>query len=80
MVQPMKVRDSYEHWAQPPSELSPRCWMWVEKIIAGWKRNNRIATMGYDSAAHYFGVYIWEYIHILYPLLNADHCLCGSIL
>jgi hypothetical protein len=27
--------------------------------------------MGYYVASAYFGVYIWEYVHVLSPLLRA---------
>jgi len=41
------------------------------RIESGWRRNKRISGLGYDPAAHHFGVYIWEYINVLQPLLQA---------
>lgn len=44
--------------------------MWVERIRNGWRGNKRIRIKGYYEASEYFGVYIWEYLEIIYPLLS----------
>jgi len=55
----------------PASEQSDRCLWWVGRIQDdGWRRNRRISAMGYDEAAEWFGVYIWEYLHVLLPLMG----------
>ena len=43
-------------------------------IKAGWKPNRRISGMGYDDSAHFFGVYVWEYINVLSSLIQYGHC------
>ncbi len=53
-----------------PTVLSERCRMWWSRILGqGWRPNRRIRTMGYDGAAHFYGVSVWEYLSILAPLL-----------
>jgi hypothetical protein len=44
--------------------------MWRERITAGWRPNQRISTLGYYESAAYYGVYIWEYLHVISPLLR----------
>jgi hypothetical protein len=63
------VEDRYLYWMDPPPERSDRCAEWVERIEAGWRRNRRIGMMGYDESAQFFGVYMWEWLNVLYPLL-----------
>ncbi len=58
------------YWTSPPPEPSKRCLYWRMKIIAGWRGNSRIRGMGYYESAEYFGVYIWEWLHDLSPLLT----------
>lgn len=70
MNHPSKVDDCYRYWIEPPPERSGRCQYWIERIEAGWRPNSRIGSEGYDGAAHYYGVYIWEYIHEICPLLR----------
>lgn len=41
----------------------------MPRINAGWRPNRRLRSMGYHESAEYFGVYIWEYLNVLYPLL-----------
>lgn len=66
---PSKVDDIQTYWNNPPLELSPRCKWWIEYIHKiRWSRNRRLATMGYYDASEWFGVYIWEYIHVLREL------------
>lgn len=65
-----KVGDIQEFWIHQPPELSPRCLEWVDRIRCGWRRNRRIKSMGYYSAAEFYGVFIWEYLNVLLPLLR----------
>lgn len=73
MKAPPRV-DTYDdgecYWGDPPPERSPRCTWWIDRIRAGWRPGKRVARLGYYCAATYYGVYIWEYLHVLSPLLN----------
>lgn len=69
-VAPPRVADVYAFWGYPPVELSPRCKWWIRRVGEGWRRNSRISSMGYDESSHYFGIYIWEYLHVLSPLMT----------
>ena len=68
---PAPVADVQEYWTKPPPSPSPRCTWWVSRIKAGWRPNRRISSMGYHSSAEFYGVYIWEYINVIYPLTAA---------
>jgi hypothetical protein len=68
---PPAVDDRYRYWAQPPSVPSPRCEYWLQRIEQGWRPNRRIRGMGYDEAAEWYGVYIWEYLHKIAPAVEA---------
>jgi hypothetical protein len=52
-----------------PTALSPRCLAWWSRIMGGWLPNRRIITMGYSSSAGWYGVRVWEYLHILAPAI-----------
>lgn len=65
---PSRVDDVQRYWSDPPPELSERCQYWVQRFNNGFSPNKRIRLEGYHSSAIYYGVYIWEYIHVLYPL------------
>lgn len=67
--QPMKINVE-QYWTEPPPEPSPRCTFWYQRIKEGWRPNKRIRGMGFQEAAEFYGVYIWEYFHIIRPLLN----------
>ena len=68
---PPRVSDRYRYWTDPPPERSPRCTYWVKRIGDGWRGNRRVpGALGYDSAAEYLGVYIWEYINVIMPMLD----------
>lgn len=66
---PPWVEDIEEFWSEPPPEPSARLLYWQAQIADGWQPNRRVATFGYHNAADFFGVYIWEYLNVLYPLL-----------
>ena len=66
---PTRVHDHRHYWTHPPPKMSPRCTWWVDRIADGWRPNKRIRKMGYDEAAEYYGVYIWEYLNVLKGLL-----------
>ena len=67
---PSRVRDASAHWGEAPPERSPRCAYWVRRIEAGWRPNARIRNEGYEGATHFYGVWLWEYLHVIAPLLE----------
>lgn len=67
---PSRVQNQEMYWSFPPPEESERCAWWKARIRAGWRPNRRIATMGYDGASYFYGVYIWEYLNVIEPLLR----------
>lgn len=69
--------DTTKYWRDPPPEPSPRLALWVAKIRNGWKPNARISGMGYSERAKFFGVYLWEYFHVIYPLIREEPGVTG---
>jgi hypothetical protein len=69
---PPRVQNIEDYWTSPPPARSKRCEYWIRRINEGWTRNRRISAMGYHESANFFGVYIWEYLHVLSPRLNPD--------
>lgn len=67
-MKPPRVKDEQTFWIDPPPERSARCAWWVEQFAAGWKPNRRIRGEGYHGSACFYGVYIWEYLNVIYPL------------
>lgn len=64
------ARYDFMHSRQPP-EISERCRWWVDRIQnRGWIGNKRTMAMGYEDATEYFGVYVWEWVHVIQPLLS----------
>lgn len=64
---PVRVADHYAYWGDPPPEMSERCRYWMRQIDRGWRPSRRVATIGYDGTAEWFGVYLWEYLHVIWP-------------
>lgn len=62
--------DHYAFWGEPPAELSPRCRYWLAQIERGWRPNRFVRRMGYDEAAEWYGVYLWEYLNVIAPRLD----------
>lgn len=58
------------YWLHAPPSLSARCRYWVARIDAGWRPGKRIRMLGYYGAATYYGVYIFEWLYVLSPLLD----------
>ncbi|RBO82087.1 hypothetical protein [Nocardia puris] len=69
---PAPVDDRYAYWLNAPPELSAACVYWVRQIERGWLPNRRISQQGYDNSADWYGVWIWEYLHVLAPLIAAE--------
>lgn len=61
--------DIEAYWVEPPPGPSDRLRFWLEKFREGWRRNRRISSMGYYGSAAFFGVYIWEYVNVIFPRL-----------
>lgn len=68
---PPPVEDRYLYWSDPPHAVSLRCLYWARQIDRGWLPNRRIGSYGYDTSAGWYGVYIWEYLNILFPLIQS---------
>jgi hypothetical protein len=66
---PPKV-DRYLYWIDPPDVRSERCEYWLRQFDRGWRPNARILGEGYDATAEWFGVYMWEYLHVLSPRIG----------
>lgn len=69
---PPRVDDIYRYWGDPPPELSERCQYWVRQIAKGWFPNRRIRAECRDCSAEWYGIYIWEYINVIYPATVAS--------
>lgn len=69
---PSRVKNVETYWTEPPPEQSARCTFWINCINNnGWRPNRRVSTMGYSERTRFFGVYIWEYLNVLSPLLQS---------
>lgn len=68
---PRPVADRYAYWGGPPLERSEACAYWLRQIEAGWRPNRRWSCESYDTSAGLYGVYIWEFLHVLQPALQA---------
>jgi hypothetical protein len=64
---PPRVADHYAFWRDPPPMMSARCWWWLRQIQRGWRPPRRVRYMGYDSTAQWYGVFMWEYLNLIYP-------------
>lgn len=67
---PPRVADATEYWTSPPPAPSARLGYWQDRIAAGWRPNKRVRALGYHDSADFYGVYIWEWINVLRPLLD----------
>lgn len=67
---PERVDRVEEYWMERPPLLSPRCVYWVRQILRGWRPSRRISGEGYHGATEWYGVFLWEYLNVLAPLLN----------
>lgn len=68
---PHPVADRYLYWSDPPPRLSEACLYWTRQIVRGWLPNRRIGSYGYDTSAGWYGVYIWEYLNVIYPMIDS---------
>ena len=67
---PPRVADHYAYWNESPPERSERCAYWVEQLERGWMPSKYIRREGYDASAAWFGVYIWEYLNVISPMIT----------
>lgn len=83
MPNPPKVTNIEQYWTIEPPDLSLRCRYWIRRIERGWRGNKRFRGKGYHDSAEYLGVYIWEWLHVLSPLLahkmRTDPCPVGPV-
>lgn len=76
---PPPVEDRYRYWIEPPPELSDRCLYWIKYLsdlghpdTFDWRivRNLLHEDNDYDGNAEKFGVYMWEWFHIIYHTVH----------
>lgn len=67
---PHPVDDRYRYWGSSPPRPSERCEYWLRQIQRGWRPNRRLQAMDYDDSARWYGVYIYEYLHVIAPELT----------
>ena len=68
---PARVANHYDYWAEEPPEISLRCQYWLRQIDRGWRPNRHISCHCYDCSAEWYGVYIWEWLNLIYPKLSS---------
>lgn len=66
------AKGHYAFWTDPPPDMSARCRWWIERIRSGWTPTGRMCRQGYDSDAEMFGVYLFEYLHVLTAEMHPD--------
>ena len=69
---PSPVRDIYAYWSDPPPTPSERCQYWLRQIERGWRPNRRISIESRDGQAVWYGIYMWELIHVLWPAMEPE--------
>lgn len=62
----------------PPPTPSPRLPYWLRRLDEGSWHRNKYLTKGYEGNTGWFGIYIWEYLYVLSPLLRADEWARGE--
>lgn len=67
---PPRVPDHYRYWTKPPPEPSARLRYWMRQIDRGWRPNRRLLSESYDTSAQWYGVWMWEYLHIIFNELG----------
>lgn len=64
------ILDPWQYTKEPPPEPSAGLLKWLPRFEAGFRRNRRLRTMGYEEAMEYFQVYWWEYFNVLLPVIK----------
>lgn len=62
---PPRVKDFTLYWNDKPPEPSDRLVYWIGRYANGYRPNSRVRSMGYYEASEFYGVYIWEYLHVI---------------
>lgn len=71
---PLPVGNVMLYWLDQPPEPSDRCLYWRRRYSEGsWSPNRWLARQDNHGRALWLGVYIWEAVHVLGPLIN-EHC------
>lgn len=77
---PPRVRDRYAYWAERPPEPSARCLWWILRIVnEGWRPGRFWRREGYDTSAELYGVWMWEYLNVIAPLLDELRITVDSV-
>jgi hypothetical protein len=71
MTAPPRVDNVYFYWEDPPPERSAKCAYWLARIKDGWRPNRRISEMGCSESAEFFGIYVWEWVNVVRPIISA---------
>lgn len=66
---PPRVQDMERYWLEPPPQWSESCLYWIRQMCQGWVPNRRLRKEGRDAAG-WFGVYVWEWDHVLQPMIS----------
>ncbi|WP_394436265.1 hypothetical protein [Streptomyces sp. SGAir0957] len=70
---PPPVDDVTTYWTDMPPAMSPRCDYWIKRHHRGtWRSNRWLRRSGYHEAAERLGVWIWEYLHMIRPLIDEE--------
>jgi hypothetical protein len=65
---PPTVDDVERYWHTPPPELSTRARYWLRRLDEGtWRANRRLRHEGYHTAAEMLGIYIYEWLEVVWP-------------
>lgn len=65
--------DPWTFWDGPPPSPSPRLAYWLRRLDEdSWHPNKYFCRESYDTRARWLGVYLWEYLHVISPVLDAD--------
>jgi hypothetical protein len=68
---PPAVDDIQRYWTGPPPEPSQRCTYWQRRYREGsWKPNKHLLLQGYYGCSSWLGVYIWEWVNVLWPTIR----------
>ena len=74
---PLRVgtdRYATKHWTAAPTELTSRCVAVIARFKCGWKLPKHARGLGYDGSAEFLGIYINEWIDVVYPMLRSMRC------
>lgn len=78
-TRPPRVRDAEEFRDRPPPEASSRLLHWFREFQAGrWVENRRFRREGTVTKALILGIYVWEYLEIVSPMIDLLDVLRAS--